>query len=78
MHATYDLHPDPTAAADLVGLRASEVERELIIATLQATGGNRTHAAVILDISIRALRYKLREYASRGLDIPAAHDGDTH
>jgi DNA-binding NtrC family response regulator len=69
MHINYDLHPDPRAAIELVGLPASEVERQLILATLDATHGNRTHAAAILDISLRALRYKLRDYASDGIGV---------
>jgi Fis family transcriptional regulator len=71
---TYDLHPNVTAANELVGLAAAEVERELILATLRATNGNRTHAASILDISIRALRYKLRNYADDGIEVPAGPD----
>ena len=43
-----------------------EVERALIIETLSHTLGNRTHAAVILGISIRALRNKLRDYTQAG------------
>jgi DNA-binding NtrC family response regulator len=78
MHASYDLHPDTAAANRLVGLPASEVERELILATLHATRGNRTHAAAILDISVRTLRYKLRDYASDGIAIPAAGDDEAH
>ena len=78
MHTTYDLHPNVTAASELVGLQAAEVERELILATLRATQGNRTHAAHILGISIRALRYKLRDYAESGIKIPAGHDGSAH
>jgi len=66
----YELYPDPTATTRLVGLAASEVERELILATLRATSGNRTHAAAILDISVRALRYKLGEYAADGIAVP--------
>ena len=42
-----------------------DVERDLIIETLGHTLGNRTHAATILGISIRALRNKLRDYAAR-------------
>ena len=66
MFTAYDLHPNPSAAEQLVGLAAYEVERELILATLAATHGNRTHAAAILDISIRTLRNKLHEYAEQG------------
>ena len=47
-----------------------EVERELIIETLGHTLGNRTHAATILGISIRALRNKLRDYTQAGGSVP--------
>lgn len=54
----------------LVGRTVDEVERELIIETLHHTQGNRTHAATILGISIRALRNKLHEYTAQGAAIP--------
>jgi two-component system response regulator AtoC len=41
------------------------VEAEMIARALRATGGNRTHAARLLEISHRALLYKLKEYAIR-------------
>jgi DNA-binding NtrC family response regulator len=56
--------------ASLVGRRMEEVERDLIIHTLGHTLGNRTHAATILGISIRALRNKLRDYAAQGVPVP--------
>jgi DNA-binding NtrC family response regulator len=56
--------------ASLVGRRVEEVERDLIIETLGHTLGNRTHAATILGISIRALRNKLRDYAAQGVAVP--------
>ena len=56
--------------ASLVGQRMEEVERALIIQTLSHTLGNRTHAAVILGISIRALRNKLRDYTQAGVTVP--------
>jgi two-component system response regulator FlrC len=56
--------------ASLVGRRMDDVERDLIIETLGHTFGNRTHAATILGISIRALRNKLRDYAARGVTVP--------
>ena len=44
--------------------RASEkLEREMIRKALEETGGNRTHAAKLLEISHRSLLYKLKEYA---------------
>jgi two-component system, response regulator FlrC len=64
----------PTDNADpispLVGRRMEEVEQALILGTLHSTAGNRTHAATILGISIRALRNKLRDYASQGVTVP--------
>jgi two-component system response regulator AtoC len=43
--------------------RAEEmIERELIRRALEKTGGNRTHAARLLEISHRSLLYKLKEY----------------
>ncbi|MDD2852806.1 MAG: sigma-54 dependent transcriptional regulator [Desulfuromonadaceae bacterium] len=38
------------------------IERELIRKALAKTGGNRSHAAKILEISHRSLLYKLKEY----------------
>jgi len=44
------------------GKSLKEVERQMIIRTLEETGGNRTHAADILGISRRTLQLKLKEY----------------
>jgi two-component system response regulator AtoC len=38
------------------------IEEELIRKALRATGGNRTNASKILEISHRALLYKIKEY----------------
>ncbi len=38
------------------------IEEELIRRALQKTGGNRTHAAKFLEISHRALLYKIKDY----------------
>ncbi len=62
--------PSASAVAALVGRSMDEVERDLILHTLSHTLGNRTHAATILGISIRALRNKLRDYAREGLVVP--------
>ena len=56
---------------NLVGRTVSDVERDLILDTLDHCLGNRTHAANILGISIRTLRNKLREYSDSGLSIPS-------
>jgi len=55
----------------LVGRTVSDVERDLILDTLDHCLGNRTHAANILGISIRTLRNKLKEYSDSGLSIPS-------
>lgn len=49
-------------AAGLVGRTVEDVERELILDTLNHCLGNRTQAAQILGISIRTLRNKLKLY----------------
>ena len=40
----------------------ADVEREAILSTLESTGQNRTQAARILDISVKTLRNKLKQY----------------
>jgi len=46
------------------GLPLHEVERRHILRTLQKVNGNRTEAARLLQISVRCLQYKLKEYVS--------------
>ena len=55
---------------ELVGKTVADVERHLILDTLQHCLGNRTHAANILGISIRTLRNKLKLYSQDGVAIP--------
>ncbi|MCG8508520.1 MAG: sigma-54 dependent transcriptional regulator, partial [Rhodospirillales bacterium] len=62
--------------AGLVGRTVSDVERELIIDTLQHCLGNRTHAANILGISIRTLRNKLKQYMDDGFSVPMPGEGE--
>ncbi len=59
----------------LVGRTVADVERDLILDTLDHCLGNRTHAANILGISIRTLRNKLKEYSEAGVSIPAPQAG---
>ncbi len=63
---------NPQGVANLVGRTIADVERDMIINTLDHCLGNRTHAANVLGISIRTLRNKLAQYRDDGLDIPAA------
>jgi len=54
---------DEVARGDLsVKRRSAELERRLIRAALERTGGNRTEAAELLELSPRALRYKIKDY----------------
>jgi DNA-binding NtrC family response regulator len=50
----------------------AEAVREYIILTLASCGGNRTHAAKALNISVRCLRDKLRGYAVAGVQVTPA------
>src|SRR3989454_1067019 len=52
----------PEPAGLQAGQSVGEMERKLIMTTLEQTSGNRTHAARLLGISLRTLRNKLREY----------------
>jgi hypothetical protein len=51
------------------GLTLAEVERGHILDMLEFCRGNRTHAARLLDISVRGLRNKLVAYAQSGCDV---------
>jgi two-component system response regulator HydG len=57
---------DPEVKATYVNLSPGrtlkDVEKDMIIRTLEETAGNRTHAAKILGISRRTLQLKLKEY----------------
>lgn len=63
---------NPGGVENLVGRTIADVERDMIINTLDHTLGNRTHAANILGISIRTLRNKLAQYKDEGIDVPEA------
>jgi two-component system, response regulator FlrC len=49
-------------------------ERELILATLRVTGGNRKLTAERLGISPRTLRHKLQQFKAAGVSVPRVHD----
>jgi two-component system response regulator AtoC len=60
---------------DLSIKRASRrAEEDLIRRALIRTGGNRTRAAELLEISHRALLYKIKEY---GISVPKSDSSDT-
>ncbi len=68
----------PPATRSLAGRRMDDVEQDLILQTLGHTLGNRTHAATLLGISIRALRNKLRDYTHSGVAVPPPANGLAH
>jgi two-component system, response regulator FlrC len=49
-------------------------ERELILATLRVTGGNRKLTAERLGISPRTLRHKLQQFKAAGVNVPRVHE----
>jgi two-component system response regulator FlrC len=65
----------PAAALD-AGLDRDlkDRERELILATLRVTGGNRKLTAERLGISPRTLRHKLQQFKAAGVNVPRVHD----
>jgi len=54
--------PSPTEPVLASGRSLKEVEREMILKTLEVMGGNRTRTAKVLGISRRTLQLKLKEY----------------
>ncbi len=53
--------PAPSSGAG-ESITLADLEKRHILSVLKKAGGNRTHAARLLDISIRTLRNKLNEY----------------
>jgi DNA-binding NtrC family response regulator len=53
-----------------VGKTIEEVEREMIIGTLEATGGRRKETAQMLGITTRTLSNKLKTYRIMGIPVP--------
>jgi DNA-binding NtrC family response regulator len=52
----------------LIGKTMAEIEKEAILTALQISGGNRRRAAEKLDIGLRTLQRKLKEYRGGGSD----------
>ena len=55
-------------------LSLKDRERELILATLRVTGGNRKLTAERLGISPRTLRHKLQQFKAAGVAVPRVHE----
>jgi two-component system response regulator AtoC len=54
--------PPPDSGALSIKKATREIEADLIRRALGKTQGNRTNAAKLLEISHRALLYKMKEY----------------
>src|SRR5437588_1948330 len=50
-----------------VGTPLEDIERQMILRTLDKTGNNKTKAADLLEISLKTLHNKLNSYRARGL-----------
>lgn len=46
-----------------------EMEKEIILKSLEQHGGNRTHTAKSLGMSLRTLRHKLKAYREEGIEV---------
>jgi DNA-binding NtrC family response regulator len=60
-----DRQPDISAPSTNPPVSLKEIEKSVILNTLDQTNGNRTHAAEILGISVRTLRNKMNEYRKK-------------
>jgi DNA-binding NtrC family response regulator len=65
--------PVASSTAGLLGKTIAEIEKEAILLALQASGGNRRKAAERLDIGLRTLQRKLKEYRG-GVGSPDDED----
>ncbi len=60
-----DRQSDVTKPLTVPPVSLKEIEKSVILNTLDQTNGNRTHAAEILGISVRTLRNKMNEYRKK-------------
>jgi two-component system response regulator AtoC len=56
------LGDDDGEASLSIKAHTAALERHLIVLALARTGGNRTQAARLLELSTKALLYKIRDY----------------
>jgi two-component system response regulator HydG len=62
----------PAEMGALVGRTVEDVERDLILLTLERCRGNRTSASQILGISVRTMRNKLKTFVEAGIAVTPA------
>ena len=51
------------------GTKLDEVEKNVILRTLEALEGNRTHTAKVLGIGLRTLQRKIKQYRDENPDL---------
>jgi two-component system response regulator AtoC len=68
--AVLDLLPDDGEAPLSIKALSADLERHLIGLALVRSGGHRAQAARLLEISYKALVYKIREYGLDGVGGP--------
>ena len=54
--------PDSGAVPIFVGMTMADAERELIVSTLDSMGNNKTQTARVLNIGLRTLFRKIKDY----------------
>lgn len=69
-HLYLDTEKRPLEKGMPVGITLHELEKRLILDTLESVHQNRTKTAAILGISVRTLRNKLHEYGMASEEIP--------
>jgi len=67
--AVSEAGPPSTPGEALSVMPIHEMEKRLILKSLEETTGNRTRAAELLGISVRTLRNKLNEYKKHGVEV---------
>jgi DNA-binding NtrC family response regulator len=70
-----DTAPGGAGGRAMVGKSMEEVERELILRTLEMTTGNRTQAADLLRIGLRTLQRKIKQYKDEGYPVVGSDVG---
>jgi DNA-binding NtrC family response regulator len=61
-YRTPDREPESAQPAEWQPRPMAEIEREAILRTVEHTGGHRARAADLLEIGLRTLQRKLKEY----------------
>jgi two-component system, NtrC family, response regulator len=71
--------PQGRAAGSLIpGASLYDIEREAILQTLEMVGGSTSRAAEVLDISVRKIQYRLKEYGEEKEGAPRRSRAEEH